>query len=301
MQDASESATTTGDEASSQSEAEADSSPDTCDPNDTSLGWLHRYELDGPTQLISASGRDNFSGVAFDTARASYWVVLDVGSGDRLIELDAELSEPLREFGIESATDDFEGIAALGDGEFALVNENNRLLIIDVQDASNNVGQNAQVLQFAGEPNTVNQGAEAVAFDASRGTRGWFWVALEKNPVAVLGFARPDDELDHEFPGGLEIDVIFDETQLGIDEIAGATFDPRSGYLWVLSQEHNLILELDVDCRRIIDRFDLPAQSMGLAPKWEALTIGRDQRVLIGGESNGAAFNRVQWLKLRED
>lgn len=199
--------------------------------------WLNRYSADIQGKPIERLLKAETSGLTWHAPSNTLFTI--TGKIPKLAQLSLE-GELLREIDLQGVADP-EGVEALSDGRFALVDERRSKLVLFSLPLTDTIDL-TQALQFdLGLLDDAflypkNKGLEGLAWDASNSR---FILAKERDPHALFALSF---DLAKNQAGVLE-ELPSDE--LFMRDISGLDLDRRTGHLLVLSDESKLILELD--------------------------------------------------------
>lgn len=198
--------------------------------------WLPGYAFDIEDRPI-ADVRDNLSGLDFDPASGHLLAVVNRPPELLVLDTDGRL---LRRHPIEGASD-VEALVALGAGDVLLLQEGKRLLV------------RARLPRRAGEPVRAdktmrvrldargprNSGPEGMAYDAATDT---LYVAKESDPVALYAITGIRDGRGRT----TQVDRSAWLRPLRFaSDLSGLAFDPATGHLFLLSDQSQLVAEID--------------------------------------------------------
>lgn len=199
--------------------------------------WLNRYSADIQGKPIERLRKAETSGLTWHEPSNTLFTI--TGKIPKLAQLSLE-GELLREIDLQGVADP-EGVEALSDGRFALVDERRSKLVLFSLPLTDTIDL-TQALQFdLGLLDDTflypkNKGLEGLAWDASNSR---FILAKERDPHALFALSF---DLAKNQAGALE-ELPSDE--LFMRDISGLDLDRRTGHLLVLSDESKLVLELD--------------------------------------------------------
>lgn len=178
-----------------------------------------------------------------------------------------------------------EGLAYLGQGRFAVVNEDNELFVLTLPDDATSVDLSAAPNQryvVAPPPATDNRGFEGVAF-VPGGETDTLLVCQEGGdplvPRRVLQFQRRSDGLSFDFADDLVVLEPWDAQSgfAGIaSDLSGLHYDVTEGSLLLLSHESSVLLRVELTSGIVLDTLLLDA-----APQYEGVTLADDRLVLV--------------------
>lgn len=226
---------------------------------------------------------DNLSGLAFDADRQKLWGVIN--NPEELLSLDFQgnllTRHPLQGFR------DVEDVAYLGDGWLLLVEEQSHALLAVQAPAGRDTPirrEEARGLTLAIDAGD-NDGLEGVAYDPRHDR---LFVVKEKSPIKIYqvnGFKRS-------LTRGLDLQVIdhddWVKNSVIATDLSGATVDPVSGNLLLLSHESKRLMELSQD-GRLLDYLTLRAKKAGLredVPQGEGLAFDDKGNLYLSSEPN---------------
>ncbi|MCY1396294.1 putative protein YjiK [compost metagenome] len=243
-------------------------------PAEQAIGLDHyRVVLEG--QVIEGLD-DDISALTFDPDRNSLFTVTNKRS--ELIELSLD-GRILRRVALTGFGDP-EAVEYVGPGTYVITDEreqrlikvhlNDSTLFLDAQDAEQltlGIGLNG------------NKGFEGLAYD-SVGKR--LFVAKERDPMLIYevhGFAHDQENQRY------SVHVVQNQkrdARLFVRDLSSLQFDERSGHLLALSDESQLVLELDVTGR--------PVSSMSLRKGFQGLSKSVPQAEGIAMDGDGAIY-----------
>lgn len=158
-------------------------------------------------------------------------------SGSRLWEVDLDFNL-VREISI-GGFGDSEDIAYLGNGEFAIVNENSELYVGVIDEAATSLSASTfQKITF--DSYRGSDGPEGVTYNPETGE---FFIVKERNPKRIFTFLRPAGSEDTTVTPSEP----FDAETLPIGDLAAVNFDADTGRLFILSQASKKIVEVLLD------------------------------------------------------
>ncbi|GAA4324036.1 SdiA-regulated domain-containing protein [Pigmentiphaga soli] len=193
----------------------------------------YRAGIDG--KAVAGVSR-NLSGLTYDTDRGRLLAV--VNRPPTLIELDGE-GTPLASYPLRNVSD-VEGVAYLGDGEVAIVEEGRgtvRTFALPARpqpiDAA--AGRRIDVLRDGG-----NHGLEGVGYDRGNDL---LYMVRERKPRALYRIAGLKTGKDAQ-PRIEDLSAWIDRSVFGTD-LSSVDVDPETGHLLLLSDESQLVMEMD--------------------------------------------------------
>ncbi len=235
---------------------------------------LGAYQVDIEGQVIE--GLKDVSALTFDPDRRTLFTVTNRNS--ELIELSLQgkilRRIPLTGFG------DPEAVEYISRGTYVVTDEREqRLIKIHVDDDTQAIdAQETQQLGLAIGLNG-NKGFEGLAYD-SVGKR--LFVAKERDPMVIyeiLGFPEQEEGQPH------KVHVMQNperDAGLFVRDLSSLQFDERSGHLLALSDESQLVLEVDVDGR--------PLSSLSLRKGFQGLGRSVPQAEGIAMDDEGVIY-----------
>jgi uncharacterized protein YjiK len=205
----------------------------------TLVGYL---APDAPKAISGIEG--NLSGLAYDSLQKRLWAVVDQPATLVALSLDGDLlaSYPLK--GISETN----GVAWLGANRLALVNSRrNRIAITEVPATAQAIDVTrafSLVLRF-GEDEESNYGFQGLGYDLKRDR---LYVTKEHSPRALYRISGLNS-LQSPDSRGLRIENFsfwLDEIPFATD-LASVEVDPVSGRVTLLSEESQMLVQLDGD------------------------------------------------------
>lgn len=200
--------------------------------------WLPDYRV-GIEALPLEGIADDLSALTFDPQRRSLFSVTN--ASPQVIELSLQ-GEVLRRIPLQGFGDP-EAIEYVAPGLFVISDEREqRLLAVRIDDQTRRIDAADAEQLTLGIGSNGNKGFEGLAWDAARQR---LFVAKERDPLRIYevhGFPR----LTPQQP--MAVSVQEDkarDARLFVTDLSSLTFDARSGHLLVLSEQSNLLLELD--------------------------------------------------------
>ena len=203
--------------------------------------WLPGYRADVSGLPIEGVS-ENASGITYDHDRDSLWVV--VNNPPALIELDLDF-RLRRKIELVNFRDP-EGVAYLGDGAFAIVDERSRALIVAPVERDTSVLDRHRLSEVVVyRDDSGNRGLEGVAVDSIAGR---VFVVREQDPRQLFMVNGLVDEAG--LPS-VELAIDIDMDDIGLDDLSGLHFDATTRHLLVLSEDSKKLAELDLQGNRI--------------------------------------------------
>ncbi|QLF94734.1 SdiA-regulated domain-containing protein [Pseudomonas sp. ABC1] len=252
--------------------------------------WLPEYEVKIDAVPV-ASVQDNLSGLTYDDSADHLWAVVNnpeellaIGKDGRFIA-----RYPLQGFS------DVEGVTYLGDGLLVVAEERRQsLVIVPVPKTPGPLQREDYQSITLGLHAEENNGFEGLGYDR-RGDR--LFVVKEHSPrklYEIQGLRRT-------LAGHLSLNIIDRESWIAdkdmATDLASVHFDERTGHLVLLSEEANMMLELDAEGKMVSFR-SLWRGFAGLedsVPQAEGLTFDDDGNLYLVSEPNlFYAFERKQ-------
>jgi uncharacterized protein YjiK len=237
--------------------------------------WLPGYEYDIYARQVDVD--DNLSGLDYDEENGRLLAV--VNRPAQLLVLD-ERGRVRQRHRLRGASD-VEAVAWLGHDRVALLQEGRRsILVVELPRAD---GQDIHVQDARTIPLVLdaggNDGPEGLAYDAAGDV---LYIAKERDPTALYtlhgvlgkGALRQEDRSDWLASLGFATDI------------SSLDFDPRSRHLLLLSDESQLMAELDSDGRPVSWR---PLATSGLhlpVPQAEGIAVDPRGTVYVVSEPN---------------
>ncbi|PWB31709.1 DNA-binding protein [Pseudomonas sp. SDI] len=236
---------------------------------------LNRYRVVLEARVIDGL-HDDISALTYDPDRKSLFTVTNKSPELIELSLDGRILRrvPLTGFG------DPEAVEYISPGSYVITDERQQRLIrvhldddtvfLDAKDAeqlSLGIGLNG------------NKGFEGLAFDAA-GKR--LFVAKERDPMLIYevhGFPHDNPEQPY------AVHVVQDrkrDSRLFVRDLSSLQFDERSGHLLALSDESQLVLELDVKGK--------PLSSLSLRKGFQGLAKSVPQAEGIAMDEAGALY-----------
>lgn len=199
--------------------------------------WLNRYVADIRDKPVRGLRKAETSGLTWHAPSNTLFTI--TGKLPKLAQLSLT-GDVLRTIELVGVADP-EGIEALSDGRFALVDERRGRLMIFSLPAENRLDLSTAVQVDLGMLDDAflypkNKGLEGIAWDAAHSR---FILAKERDPHALYSL---EFDLLHNRVGDLQelpSDALF------MRDISGLELDEHTGHLLVLSDESRMLLELD--------------------------------------------------------
>lgn len=242
--------------------------------------WLNRYSADIQGKPIERLLKAETSGLTWHAPSNTLFTI--TGKIPKLAQLSLE-GELLREIDLQGVADP-EGVEALSDGRFALVDERRSKLVLFSLPLTDTIDL-TQALQFdLGLLDDAflypkNKGLEGLAWDAPNSR---FILAKERDPHALFAL---NFDLAKNQAGVLEE---LPSEELFMRDISGLDLDSRTGHLLVLSDESRMLLELDsrgepVSFMSFMAGFNGLSQSIGQA---EGVAMDGHGKIYVVSEPN---------------
>ncbi|TLX55984.1 DNA-binding protein [Stutzerimonas nosocomialis] len=236
-----------------------------------------------------AQVQNNLSGLAFDEDRDQLWAV--VNNPETLLALSRD-GHVLGQYPL-SGFIDVEGVAYLGDDLLVVLEERSQavhILPVPTSPGSIHRHQSRSLTLALGDGD--NLGFEGVDYDRA-GDR--LFVVKEKSPMKLYEIRGLKGSMN----GALNIEVIdraaWLADQLPVSDLSSVHYDARSGHLALLSDESQIIVELDGEGRLVSSR-PLWSGFAGLergVPQAEGMTFdGRGDLYLVSEPNLFYVFSR---------
>jgi uncharacterized protein YjiK len=243
--------------------------------------WLPEYRVSIDAKAVPGV-TDNFSGLSYDDDRDQLWAV--VNNPEQLLRLSPD-GELLGRYPL-SGFEDVEGVTYLGDGLLLLAEERRHgLVAVTVPDKPGALFREDYQSLTLGIGLGGNQGFEGLGYDRA-GDR--LFVVKERSPRKLYEIRG----LKSSLAGDFNLEII--DRQAWIDRVAFATdlssvhFDERTGHLVLLSDESQLLIELD-DEGQLVSFRSLLRGFAGLAdsvPQAEGVSFDRRGNLYLASEPN---------------
>lgn len=239
---------------------------------------LHRYVSYSPPVTI-AGVYNNASGLTYNPQTNTLFAVIN--NPEKIVEIDAQ-GNTLRQVLLEGF-EDTEAITYLGNGDYAVVEERRRSIVIA------HISFDTRVLKRSEQrslslPRTAanNNGFEGIAVDSNTGR---LYISNEKAPRELFqldGFVESSPHMSVSYPWDIE------EAPLGNDDISGLYFDHHRNHLLLLSDESKQLVEANLRGDKVSE-LDLSSRNPSLAqdiPQAEGITLGENNTLFILSEPN---------------
>ncbi len=251
---------------------------------------LGRYTVTrGPKVIDNVS--DNMSGLTFSPTTRTLFAAINNPTQAVELGLDGSFKRIIGLMWFE----DTEGLVWMTDSKFAILEERRRcLVLVDLNAETKTVDRN-KCERFEIDPNKArNRGTEGVAYDPASKK---FYVVKEKDPRKLYKMVLPAEEAKtkalanpDEEPPVPEITLPWDidTKSLGMDDLSGICFDPKSGHLLILSDESKCVVEATLDGKEI-SRLSLKGGSAGLSDtikQPEGITLDDRGNLYVCSEPN---------------
>lgn len=242
--------------------------------------WLNRYNADIDGKQLAPLLKDELSGLTWHAPSNTLFAV--TGKIPKLIQLSLN-GDVLREIQLLGVADS-EGVEALSDGRFAMVDERRGKLIVfslplsDQLDLSQalqlDLGLLDDAFLYPG-----NKGLEGIAWDSLNSR---FILAKERDPHAL--YALEFDLVLNRFGQLQELP----SGELFMRDISGLDLDGTTGHLLVLSDESRMVLELNskgqpISFMSFLAGFNGLSRSINQA---EGVAMDDQGRIYVVGEPN---------------
>jgi uncharacterized protein YjiK len=242
---------------------------------------LDQYRVDIEARVIDGL-HDNVSALTFDPVRKSLFTVTNKDS--ELIELSLE-GKILRRVALIGFGDP-EAVEFISADTYVIADESQQRLIKVHLDKDTTFLDAADAEQMTlGVHTSGNKGFEGLAYD-SVGKR--LFVAKERDPMLIYevqGFPHYNPEKSY------AVHVVNNpkrDAGMFVRDLSSLQYDERSGHLLALSDESQLILELDVDGRPL-STLSLSNGRQGLqksVPQAEGIAMDDDGTIYLVSEPN---------------
>lgn len=246
---------------------------------------LNQYTLiSAPIPLTGIT--DNASGLTFNTNSGTLFAVIN--NPEKLIELNIH-GKVLRTIKLEGF-EDTEGLAYLGDNQFAILEERKRAIVLisvtaDTRTLSRHNQQSLSLPSLSTIPHTKkpnNNGFEGITIDSKTGR---IFIVNEKSPrqlVQVDGFNANMTNISVSIPLDLE------NFPMGNKDFSGIHHDQHHDRLILVSDESKQLVEIDIN-GQIGSRMTLKAGNAGLThsvPQAEGITFDQEGTLYVLSEPN---------------
>ncbi|MBU3071398.1 SdiA-regulated domain-containing protein [Aestuariicella sp. G3-2] len=222
----------------------------------------------------------NASGLTYNRDTDSLFAVAN--NPPYVVEMDKQGQE-LRKIPLEGF-DDTEGMVFLGNGRYAIIEEDHRSVVIvgiDAETTTLNRANGRSVSFPLTQKN--NKGFEGVAYNAADQS---LYVVNERQPREIYRIAGAVD------PDALSFSITtpwsMEDNSLGNSDLSGLHFDQGTGHLLVLSDESKALTETTTDGRKV-SRLSLSDSGAGFGesvPQAEGVTMDDDGMLYILSEPN---------------
>lgn len=239
-----------------------------------------------PDQVLSVKeAAGNLSGVVYNFDTQTYFVIQN--NSYQIVEYDKTFTKSLRTIKLVNLPDkDTEDIAYLGKDQFAINMENNLILIFTLKAGQTSVDvspkrDDVQALQLPA-PRKDNKGIEGLCFAPKVGANGTFYAVQEDRPKRVFMIPRPADSKDVFSHRNLKyfepfnVDKIFKHV---MSDLAGCTFDEKTGHVIILSHESSRLMEV-TQGGVVVKTLDLPT----VVEQYEGVTVGPEGELVLVSE-----------------
>ena len=200
--------------------------------------WLPDYLADIDAKALPGMEDDETSDLAYNPATRTLFTVTGKQPFLAELSLDGDLLRKIPLVGWNNP----EGVAVLGQGQLAIVDERDHDLTLVTVDAHTTSLDRSQFRRYdLGESANGNKGFEAVAWDPrqqrlllgeERPPRLFTWSTDGHSPLQGSRRDGPDAQLD-------------------LRNLSALTIDPRTQHILALSADSNLLLELDPQGRQV--------------------------------------------------
>lgn len=244
--------------------------------------WLPEYQV--RIDALPVAGVDNnLSGLTYDETRDQLWAVINGPEELLALSKDGELLAryPLNGFS------DVEGVTYLGDNLLLLAEERDQaLVVVEIPAQAGPLFREDYRALTIGIDFGGNQGFEGVGYDRARDR---LFVVKEHSPRKLYEIRG----LKASVQGNFNLQVI--DRQAWIDRKVFATdfssvhYDEQTGHLALLSDESQVMIELDAQDGKLISFRSLFSGSAGLqqsVPQGEGLTLDDQGNLYLVSEPN---------------
>jgi len=255
--------------------------------------WENKIASAGGNTLIGYSGSDsaiavegvkgNLSGLAYDSLQDKLWAVVDKPAALVSLSLDGIVlaTYPLK--GISEAN----GVAWLGANKIALVNgRRNRVVITEIPTTPQTIDVTrafSLVLRF-GEDEDSNHGFQGLGYDLKRDR---LYIAKEHSPKGLYRISGLSS-LQSSESRGLRIENFsfwLDEIPFATD-LASVEVDPSNGRVMLLSEESQILVQVDGDTGAGRGMLELSTNKGGPMPKPEGVAMDDRGNIYIVSAPN---------------
>ena len=235
---------------------------------------------------------NNASGITWHESIQQYLIVRN-GSG-RIYRYDENFAY-LGEFQITSINQDTEGLGFVGSNEVMVVTEGNfahKLVVEEFSGTIDGSPDQTQAYRLLPQPPS-NKGLEGVAVrKAENGQPARVYACQEGTGsnsnadmrVVYFDVPTPDPFVLLSYDDNLTVVEPFDAEVAfaGVaTDIAGMTYDERTGHLIIVSQESRKAIQVDPETGQVISQLSLSG-----APQFEGVTIGPNNELVFVSEGN---------------
>jgi uncharacterized protein YjiK len=243
--------------------------------------WLPEYRVSIEAKAV-AGVTDNFSGLSYDDDRDQLWAV--VNNPEQLLRLSPD-GELLARYPL-SGFEDVEGITYLGDGLLLLAEERQHgLVAVQVPEKPGPLFREDYRALTLGIGLGGNQGFEGLGYNRA-GDR--LFVVKEHSPRKLYEIRG----LKSSLAGDFNLEVIdrqaWIERKVFATDLSSVHFDERTGHLVLLSDESQLLIELDgagqlISFRSLLHGFAGLGSSV---PQAEGVTFDKRGNLYLASEPN---------------
>lgn len=240
--------------------------------------WLPHYRVEREALPIPGV-ENNASGITFSPVSQSLFVVINRPA--MLVELNLEL-QPIREIPLEAFADP-EAIAYAGQQQFIITDEREQgVVMVEITPATQTINKGDWPMLQLNLNGRTNKGFEGVAVDRKN---KMIYVVKERDPLQLLqitGFINGNQQVAVNTSQQIAIE------EFDMNDLSGLHFDPRSGNLLVLSDESQLVAEIELS-GKLMSYMDLEAGFNGLKqsiPQAEGITMDEQGNLYIVSEPN---------------
>jgi uncharacterized protein YjiK len=241
---------------------------------------LNQYTLTG-TPIPLSGIADNASGLTFNTDTGTLFAIIN--NPEQLVELNTS-GKVLRTITLEGF-EDTEGLAYMGNQQFAIIEERKRaIILVSIQTDTQTIELKKQRSLSLPPPNSNfnNNGFEGLTIDIKTGR---LFIVNEKRPrqlIQIDGFASNKPNISVSNLLDLE------NKPMGNRDFSGIYYDQQFNRLILLSDESRQLVEVGMD-GLVSSRLKLQTGYAGLTnsiPQAEGVTLDNDGTLYVLSEPN---------------
>ncbi|CAM3802544.1 SdiA-regulated domain-containing protein [Parendozoicomonas haliclonae] len=235
--------------------------------------WLPDYQLVSQVELLGID--DNASGLTWNPQTETLFAVLN--GPNQVLEL-SQSGDVLRRIPL-NGFQDVEAITWIGGDNYVVADERYQSLVtIQVTPDTKEIDRTNLESVTIGIGAGTNKGFEGLAWDSQDNS---IYVVRERDPMQLMKISGLHNQSRHQF--GVHVDARLEETvRSNNEDLSGLHIDPRSGHLLVLSDESNLVTE--------IDKTGKPISYMELFEGWHGLDEEVPQAEGLTMDDNGDIY-----------